>query len=490
MKGNPAVPGEASRITFTNMGWSIIRDPIYNYIDYNKVIEKPVIDSKPMQRLRWLRQLQLANMVYPGADHSRFQHSIGVMHLAGLFAEHLVRELELWNGLGDYGFDELVEIARLAGLLHDIGHGPFSHAFEEAIYWRKDLKLPIENHEEAGYYIVKHSSIGETLEKHGLLDPVLSILSEEKPGEQQLLLIRNTVKEWIYPADVMDFLLRDSYYSGTREYGIVDYERLIKLSHVNPDNPATLSLEEKAFGALINYLRNRISMFENVYIHPVSAVYNQVVIRIMRKVEEYTGKYSSAVESLYKGDTDPYLELTDYSVLLDGLSIGRERGDSELVSLVESILSRRPPWKLLYEKKITIPARILASLAGQLILSKSMEIRSSIENDLREALEDTELSNYAGEFWVSLSTLKPTPPVPGGYIQLCRVVDGRVENTHKLAIPELLENEGIMLKVMIRVYGPREITRDHQLYRRAREIAIRVVEENITPKGLFTGVTM
>lgn len=477
-----------SRIDFSKLSWSIIRDPIYNYIDYNKTIEKPIIDSKPVQRMRWLRQLQLANMVYPGADHSRFQHSIGVMHLSGLFAERLVIELESLSGLGDYSRDQLIEIARLSGLLHDIGHGPFSHAFEDAIYWSMDL--PIKDHEEAAHYLIKYSNVADVLEKYGLLEPVLTILSNVKPSDPQLALIRNTVKEWIYPADVMDFLLRDSYYTGTREYGIVDYERLIKLSHVNPEDNTSLSLEEKAIGALMNYLRNRIAMFENVYIHPVSAVYTHTVVLIMKRVEEYTQKYSSAIKSLYKGDADPYLELTDYSAIHDGLILARENNDQWLYSLVDSILSRKPLWKLLHEEKITIASRELAGLTGALLFKWSMSLRDSIEKDLKERVEDTVLSSYRDDFWISLSTLKPTPPVPSGFIQLCKSVNGSIRNTLKLTIPELLEKEGIMLKIMIRIYVPREIAKDMNKKYIAEKLAKETIMEHIMPKDLFSGITM
>ena len=475
-------------LDFSKLSWSIIRDPIYNHIDYNKTIEKPIMDSKPVQRMRWLRQLQLANMVYPGADHSRFQHSIGVMHLAGLFAGHLVVELDALGDLGDYSRDELIEIARISGLLHDIGHGPFSHAFEDAIYWSMDL--PIKDHEEAGYYITKYSIIADILEKYGLLEPVLNILSSTKPSDPQLALIRNTVKEWIYPADVMDFLLRDSYYTGTREYGIVDYERLIKLSHVNPDDHTSLSLEEKAIGALMNYLRNRIAMFENVYIHPVSAVYSHTVALIMKRIEEYSQKYSSAIKSLYKGEVEPYLELTDYSAIHDGLILARENNDQWLYGLVDSVLSRKPLWKLLYEEKITVNARELSGLTGALLLKWSMSLREGIEKDLKERVEDTILSSYKDDFWVSLSTLKPTPPVPSGFIQLCRAVNGSIRNTRKLTIPELLEKEGIMFKIMLRIYVPREIAKYADKKQVAEELAKEVIIEHITPKGLFSGITM
>ena len=475
-------------IDFSRMSWSFIRDPIYNYIDYNKEVEKKVIDSRAVQRLRWLRQLQLAHLVYPGADHSRFQHSLGVMHLSGLFSSHLASELKRYGLLNDYSVDYLVEIARLSGLLHDVGHGPFSHAFEEAIYWSK--KHSIRDHEEAGYYIVKYSSIADVLEKHGLLEPVLEILGREKPSSQQLMLIRNTVKEWIYPADVMDFLMRDSYYTGTREYGIVDYERLIKLSHVDPDNPSTIALEERAYSALIDYLRSRISMFENVYIHPVSAVFSHTIALVMKRVDEVTGRYSSAIEDLYKGDPSSYLELTDYTALLDGLRVAREEGDEELYRLVDSVLSRRPLWKLLYEERISVSARELSGLTASILLKHSMELKKAIEESIKERLTDKGLESYSSSIWVSLSTLKPTPPVPQGYIQLCRITNGSIANTRRLDVSELLEREGIKLRVLIRVYGAREIAKDTRLRNIVEEASRETLVEYASLKPLFTGITM
>mgnify|MGYP000197387333 CR=1 FL=1 len=475
-------------IDFSKMPWSLIRDPVYNYIDYNKVVEKPVIDSAAVQRLRWLRQLQLANMVYPGADHSRFQHSIGVMHLAGLFAQTLVREYFNINGNPGYSFDDLVEIARIAGLLHDVGHGPFSHAFEEAIYWQK--KLPIEDHEEAGYYLVKYSEVADILEKHGILDPVLQILSNKKPNEESITLIRKTVKEWIYPADVMDFLMRDSYYTGTREYGVVDYERLIKLSHVDPGDPSSICLEEKALGALSGYLRSRIAMFENVYIHPVSAIFSYTAVLMLQLDDELTNYYSEAIEALSQGDPSKYLRLTDYSALEHALQVARETGNDRLRMLAESIYGRRLLWKLLYELKTTIEPRQLTSLATSILLKKSRDLVNEIESSLKDRLEDTILSEYKEEFWVSINTLKPTPPVPTGIIQLCSMQEGRVASSSSLTIADFLEREGIKLKLIVRIYAPREIIGDQEKYRVAEKVAYETLVEYIRPTGLFTGITM
>ena len=119
-----------------------------------------------------------------------------------------------------------------------------------------------------------------------------------------------------------------------------------------------------------------------------------------------------------------------------------------------------------------------------------MSLREGIEKDLKERVEDTILSSYKDDFWISLSTLKPTPPVPSGFIQLCRAVNGSIRNTRKLTIPELLEKEGIMLKIMLRIYVSREIAKDADKKQLAEELAKEVIIEYITPKGLFSGITM
>ncbi len=456
----------------------LIRDPVYGYVDFDKVVEKPVIDSEAVQRLRWLRQLQLAFTVYPGADHSRFQHSVGVMNLAGLFAEQLLREIEE-EGLGGYSVEQVYYSARIAGLLHDAGHGPFSHAFEEAIYWAK--KLPIANHEEAGYHIVRHTGIADHLEAEGLSDLVLDILGPEPRGGAVHRLIRKTVKEWVYPADILDFLLRDSYYAGTREYGAVDYTRLIKLSHVDPEDPSNICLEERALSALAEYLHARISMFENVYIHPVSAVFSHTASLMMRLTDEKTQYYTEAIERLSQGDPSLYLRLTDYGAIELAMRLAGE-GDERLAALVNSILYRRPLWKMVYEQKVSIEPSQLRGITGALLLNLSKEIKRRIDERVREELGE--------DYWISMSTLKPTPPVPTGYIQLCRVKTGSPENTRRLTIPDLLESEGIRLKILIRAYVPAHVYGDEEKRRYAEKKYMEILEEYITPRSLLSGITM
>jgi len=460
--------------------WRLIRDPIYNYVAYNKEIEKKILDTRPMQRLRWLRQLQMSHMVYPGADHTRFQHSLGTMHLAGLFAEKLLSKLEK-EQLEGFSQKELVETARIAGLLHDIGHGPFSHAFEEAIFMtRKNLK--IRNHEVAGYYITQYSEIGEILDRNGLLDSVLSLLSSEKPSKKILRLIRKTVKEWIYPADILDFLNRDSYYTGTREYGSVDYYRLINLSHPMPSDIEEIVLEERARGALASYLKSRLAMFENVYFHPVSTVFNKMVADIMRLTDDETNVYSNAIDLLAEGDPSKYLELTDY----EAIRLGIEHADENQVlqALIQDLLSRRPAWKLIVERKYVIKPSDLSGPATLLLKPETYRsLVESIEQIIYQHLQDKGMEDYSG-LWVTLNALKPVPPIPSGYVYFGKNVGGQLIVENKVNIPKLLEEEGILFKLIIRVYAPRKLRETNDLWEKYRKTISKILEKELQPFGL------
>ncbi|HZT35578.1 MAG TPA: HD domain-containing protein, partial [Nitrososphaera sp.] len=131
-----------------------IADPIHRYIKFSQA-ELDVIDFRIFQRLRRIRQLAGAHLVYPGAQHSRFEHSLGAMHLAGMAGETLL-------GKGYIDDAEVVEELRLAALLHDIGHGPFSHLFEEVLEIRCKT-----THEEIGRRIILQSEISDVLRRHG-----------------------------------------------------------------------------------------------------------------------------------------------------------------------------------------------------------------------------------------------------------------------------------------------------------------------------------
>ncbi|MEM3019021.1 MAG: HD domain-containing protein, partial [Candidatus Bathyarchaeia archaeon] len=129
--------------------WSFIKDPIYGYIHITEQ-ERDLIDTRPIQRLRRIKQLCGVEYVYPAANHTRFEHSLGVMYLAGVLAENLE---ELASEM---------EKLRIAALLHDVGHGPFSHLFENLLMRRKGL-----NHEDMTFRIITETDLADLLRRQG-----------------------------------------------------------------------------------------------------------------------------------------------------------------------------------------------------------------------------------------------------------------------------------------------------------------------------------
>lgn len=173
-----------------------IRDPVHGYVKATKV-ERDLIDSPFIQRLRRVHQLAGSYLVYPGAVHTRFEHVIGTMHVAGEIAESLA----LSSGMKA---DDIQEV-RLAALLHDVGHGPFSHMYEEVLGEKSDL-----THEDISERIVRETSIGDILEKHGFSSRQLSSFAVGKHRSKPRFM--NEIIAGGLSADIMDYLLRDSYF--------------------------------------------------------------------------------------------------------------------------------------------------------------------------------------------------------------------------------------------------------------------------------------
>jgi len=194
-----------------------IRDPIHGYIKITKE-ERELIDSIFVQRLRRIHQLAGAYLVYPGGVHSRFEHVIGTMHVAGLIGQSVADKAELSD-------DDIQEL-RIAALLHDVGHGPFSHLFEEVLAERTDL-----THEDLSQRIVSESNIRDILKRNGYRPSRISKLCVGKSSGQPFM---NQVIAGGLSADMMDYLLRDTYFTGV-EYGKVDIQRVIDSLDISAD---------------------------------------------------------------------------------------------------------------------------------------------------------------------------------------------------------------------------------------------------------------
>ncbi|WP_292463132.1 HD domain-containing protein [Methanolobus sp.] len=228
----------------------VIRDPIHGYIELD-ALTMALIDSSPMQRLRRISQLGLSNLVYPGANHTRFEHSLGVMHLAGMLTSRI-----------DTVTGEEKEELRVAALLHDLGHGPFSHVTEGLVkhYTRQ-------GHEDIRD-ILKKGEIAEILSEHGI-NPVK--VERHIQGQTDFGKILNSEID----VDKMDYLVRDSHYTGVA-FGLVDHARLINEMQFYENKLVVAAGGVKAAESL---LVSRFLMHPSVYYHHVSRIAETMFVR-------------------------------------------------------------------------------------------------------------------------------------------------------------------------------------------------------------------
>lgn len=263
-----------------------IRDPVHGLVFYSD-LEEQVINSRPMQRLRGIRQLAMANLVYPGALHTRFDHSIGAMHVAGRIAEQL-NAVEKEAGRPEPFAGQDIENIRLAALLHDVGHGPFSHVSEAPLRHLsggtpdQETDLPTEKlHELITCDLVRHHRplrglLGERAEDVGrILDP-----RESGEGAPKLALARLIVSGPL-DADKLDYLLRDSYFCGVK-YGIYDLDRVLNGLRIitGPDKRESyVGIHEESVYALEQHLLARYHMTLQVYRHRIRRITDALLSR-------------------------------------------------------------------------------------------------------------------------------------------------------------------------------------------------------------------
>jgi HD superfamily phosphohydrolase len=213
--------------------------------------EKNIIDSYPMQRLRRLRQLAGSEYVYPGANHTRFEHCVGVMYLAGKVLEN--------PNISSVVSDEEVDVCRISALLHDAGHGPFSHVFEQLLI--KELE---KTHEDITSWIIEKSEVGDKLAKMGYKPQEVAKLAVGKLHKPSKAFLDQIISSAV-DVDKQDFIVRDTYHTGA-EYGFIDVFRLIHALDVLGEN---LAVELGALSALEAFMIARIESFKSIYFHRV-----------------------------------------------------------------------------------------------------------------------------------------------------------------------------------------------------------------------------
>ena len=310
----------------------VLKDPVHSYIHIHYEVIWNCLDSKEFQRLRRIRQLGGDFQVYPTAEHSRFSHSLGVYEIV----RRMVTEVKsLCVELTEY---EKVCVM-LAGLLHDVGHGPFSHAFEH---------ITNHSHEEYTAKII----LGNTE-----LNAILRAVSEKLPLDIVSIIqhthendILNQIVSGQLDADRMDYLLRDSYFTAT-SYGQFDLERILRTMRVRKTNEGRKVIVVKYTGihSVEDYIMARYQMYWQVYYHPVARSYEAVFIQLFNRLKDifkvdkdYFEDMKVLIPFLEKSEVsvDEYFKLDENS-LLYCCALIQDKEDKIAADLAKRLQNRR-----------------------------------------------------------------------------------------------------------------------------------------------------
>ena len=305
----------------------IFNDPIYGFITIPNALIYDLIQHPYFQRLRRITQMGLSYLVYPGANHTRFHHALGCMHLMQKAVDVLrFKEVSI--------SEEEENALYIAILLHDIGHGPFSHAMEKSIV--EDV-----HHEEISLLFMKQLNV----EFDGKLSLAIKIFEGDYHRKFMLQLISSQLD-----MDRMDYLKRDSFYSGVAE-GNVNSERLIQMMNVEDD---FLVIEEKGIYSVEKFLMSRRLMYWQAYLHKTSLVGELILTRILKRAKELTLKgivlpcseplqffmqNKISLESFNTITLDLFSQLDDFDII-SALKAWQRNDDFILSSLSKMIINR------------------------------------------------------------------------------------------------------------------------------------------------------
>jgi HD superfamily phosphohydrolase len=340
---------------------SLSHDPIHGYIPFTapvglpegEVAERQIIDHPWLQRLRQIHQLQTAWWVFPTAEHTRFQHVLGAMHLASRAVAVLYDSLRgVCPDVPSRGYIE--SLMRLAALLHDVGHGPFGHFFDEHFLADYDL-----NHEILGSEIIRREfadlirrvrrnpntqlSEGETLDPEQITLLITRPHAAAAEPPQWLRFLRSLFSG-LYTVDNMDFVLRDAYMSGysTRAF---DLDRLL---HYSDFSPKGLTIHERGLSSLVRFISVRAELFRAIYFHRTVRAIDLGLQELFLDSKQYLFP-GNPLEHL-----DQYRRLTEWSLLMEVAEWPRSDRPElrELGLRWQEFLQRRLRWKMACERTV------------------------------------------------------------------------------------------------------------------------------------------
>jgi HD superfamily phosphohydrolase len=331
----------------------IFNDPIYGFITIPNALIYDLIQHPYFQRLRRISQMGLSYLVYPGANHTRFHHALGCMHL-------MQKAVDVLRFKGVSVSEEEENALYIAILLHDIGHGPFSHAMEKSI---------VEDVHHEAISLLFMNQLNEQF--NGQLSLAIQVFKGEYHRKFMLQLISSQLD-----MDRMDYLKRDSFYSGVAE-GNVNSERLIQMMNVVDD---ILVIEEKGIYSVEKFLMSRRLMYWQAYLHKTSLVAELILTKVLKRAKELTMKGVQlpcsepllffmqnriALENFDANTLDLFSQLDDFDII-SALKSWQRQDDFILSSLSKMIINRDLPKikvvtdKLLLEEIIPLQERFAA----------------------------------------------------------------------------------------------------------------------------------
>ncbi|WP_279287841.1 HD domain-containing protein [Weissella viridescens] len=317
----------------------VLRDPVLNEIHVYDQVILDLIATPEFQRLRRVKQLGVTSEVFHGAEHSRFSHSLGVYEIARRIERHLAQFYPTQTNTDGLWNPEERLVLLCAALLHDLGHGAYSHTFEHIFntdheaYTQEIILSPTTQINAVLKQVAPHFP-----------EKVAQVIAKTYPNPQVVQLISSQID-----ADRMDYLLRDAYFTGAT-YGEFDLARIIQTIHPYAGG---IAFADKGMNAIEDYVVSRYQMYVQVYFHPVSRAMEVLLQHLLERAKSVFENHAErglsnafmpkALMPLFEGDItlDEYLMIDD-SVMLAAISEWRNSDDSVLADLSRRFLNRVP----------------------------------------------------------------------------------------------------------------------------------------------------
>lgn len=417
----------------------VFKDPIHDSIHIRHQVILDLIDSKEFQRLRRIKQLGTTQYTFHGAEHSRFQHSLGVYELSRIICDHFVR-----NYPKDWDDSERL-LTLSAALLHDIGHGPFSHTFE---------KIFDTDHEQFTIDIIldENTEVNQILKTVSPSFPtkVASVIKGDYPNPQVVQLISSQID-----ADRMDYLQRDAYFTGV-SYGKFDLSRILRV--IRPYKGG-IAFQYQGMHAVEDYIVSRYQMYMQVYFHPVSRGMEVTLDRLLTRAKDLfeAGKLYPSVgvlEAFFENSytVEGYLKIDD-NILMSIISSWTESSDFDLRELAKMFLHRKPLKSIAFNREENEESvKHLQDLVSQLYYNKDYY----------------SLTNRSSDISYDYSLKKKAP------ITLIQPNGDLIDLSEASPIVQILSDH---LHGNDRLYVPRDLLRNHPNPQQSLEIFEKVYQE-------------